>query len=60
MGVNGSETAWPAPIVTGPAPTCVPPVVQSGFEPAGPQTKNLTVPVTGPFEPESVAVSVTD
>jgi hypothetical protein len=26
---------------------------------AGPQTKNLTLPVTGPFEPERVAVSVT-
>src|SRR5437773_4904717 len=26
----------------------------------GPQTKNLTEPLTGPFEPESVDVSVTD
>jgi hypothetical protein len=29
------------------------------LETAGPQTKNLTVPVTGPFAPERVAVSVT-
>ncbi len=40
--------------------TCVPPVVQSGGEPPGPHTKNDTVPVTAPFGPLSVAVSVTD
>src|SRR5437660_5804030 len=46
-------------MVTAP-PTGVPPAVQSGLEAAGPQTKNLTVPVTAPFEPDRVAVSVTD
>src|SRR5436190_1140384 len=59
-GVNGPETAWPAAIVTALGGTAVPPDVQSGFATAGPQTKKLTVPVTGPFEPERVAVSVTD
>ena len=42
-------------------PTGQPPDVQSGLEPTfGPQTKNLTEPLTGPFAPERVAVSVTD
>ena len=58
--MNASDVAWPAAIVTDP-PTWVPPDVQTGFEfAAGPQTKNLTVPVTGPLGPDSVAVSVID
>ena len=62
--MNAADVAWPPLIVTGPGPTCTPPKVQSGFETkSGPQTKNLTVPVTGGGEapePDSVAVSVTE
>src|SRR5436190_21925784 len=46
-------------MVTAP-PTAVPPVEQSGAEEAGPHTKKLTVPVTAPRDPLSVAVSVAE
>jgi hypothetical protein len=61
-GANVLDVACPLLIVTAP-PTCVPPVVQSGGDPFGPQTKNETVPVTAGGllpEPVNVAVSVTD
>src|SRR6185503_10368000 len=59
VGVKASEVALPPDRVFV-APTFVPPVEQSGAEPDGPQTKKATVPVTVPFGPVSVAVSVTD
>jgi len=45
--------------MSGDEPMPVPPKLQSGFDAMfGPQTKNETMPVTAPFGPPSVAVSV--
>jgi hypothetical protein len=48
------------PFATEAEPSGEPPDVQSGVVSEGPHTKNATDPLTGPFAPESSAVSVTD
>ena len=57
-GIKPSEVATPPLKVLVPADA--PPLTQGVALPVGPQTKNATVPVTVPFGPVSVAVSVMD
>jgi hypothetical protein len=60
-GVKASDvTVTGLPVVVFTVPTWVPPVAQFGGEPEGPQTKNVTLPVIEPVEPDRVALSVTD
>src|SRR5437762_1357249 len=54
----GGEVACPLARVTG--PNCVLPLVHGVTDTVGPHRKNITVPVTVPLLPVSVAVSVTD